>query len=76
MKKRTLFEFLFSRTGFGRTSWTEFVLIAGAVMGMAWYAIFSGSDEVAARWVSGIFAVLISAVMAWGTWRNFNGKQG
>ena len=47
MKKRTLFEFLFSRTGFGRTSWTSFVLIVSFVLGMAW-----------------------------GTWRNFNGKQG
>lgn len=76
MKKRTLFEFLFSRTGFGRTSWTSFVLIASFVLGMAWFALFSGSEETAARCVSGFFAVLISAVMVYGTWRNYNGKQG
>lgn len=74
MKK--LLQFLFSPTGFGRTSWTSFVLIASFVLGMAWFALFSGSEETAARCVSGIFAVIISAVMAWGTWRNFNGKQG
>lgn len=76
MRKETLWQFLTRPTGFGRTSWTEFVLILLAVGGMAWYALFSGSDETAARWVSGIFAVAITAIMVRGTWRNFNGKQG
>ena len=76
MKKKTLFHFLFSCTGFGKTSWISFAVILLAVLVMAWFALFSGSEETAARCVSGIFAVIISAVMAWGTWRNFNGKQG
>ena len=76
MKKKTLLQFLFSRTGFGKTSWTSFVLIASFVLGMAWYALFSGADEPLARWVAGGFAVSITAVMAYGTWRNFKGKQG
>ena len=75
MKKRTLFEFLFSRTGFGKTSWISFAVILLAVLGMAWYALFSGADEPLARWVSGGFAAAITAVMTYGTWRNYNGKQ-
>lgn len=76
MKKKTLLRFLFSPTGFGRTSWTSFTIIAAFVLGMAWFALFSGSEETAARWVSGGFAVAITAVMTYGTWRNYNGKQG
>lgn len=72
----TLWQFLTRPTGFGRTSWTSFAAIATMVGLMAWYALFSGSDETAARWVSGVFAVAITAIMVRGTWRNFNGKQG
>lgn len=73
---RSLWQFLFSRTGFGRTPWTAFALIVTAVGLMTWYALFSGSDEVGARWVSGLFAVAITVVVARGTVRNFEGKQG
>lgn len=75
-KRKTLCSFLFSRTGFGRTSWPSFAAIATMVGLMTWYALFSGSEETAARWVSGGFAVFITAIMAWGTWRNYKGKQG
>lgn len=75
-KQKTLLRFLFSPTGFGRTSWTSFTAIIVMVGLMTWYALFGGSDEIAARWVSGGFAVFISAIMAWGTWRNYKGKQG
>ena len=71
MKKQSLF----SPTGFGRTGWVAFAAILLFVLGMAWYALFSGVDEPLARWVSGGFAVAITAVMAYGTWRNFKGKQ-
>ncbi len=70
-KKETLWQFLTRPTGFGRTSWTSFTIIAAFVIGMAWYALFSGSEETAARWASGGFAVAITAIMAWGTWKNF-----
>lgn len=75
-KRKTLCQFLFSRTGFGRTSWPAFAAITTMVGLMAWYALFSGSEEMAARVVSGFFAVFITAIMAWGTWRNYKGKQG
>lgn len=75
-KPKTLCSFLFSRTGFGRTSWTSFAAIATMVGLMTWYALFGGGDETAARWVSGGFAVGITAIMARGTWRNYKGKQG
>lgn len=70
-KKETLWQFLTRPTGFGRTSWTEFTIILLAVAGMTWYALFSGSDETAARWVSGVFAVAITAIMVGGTWNNY-----
>ena len=70
-KKETLWQFLTRPTGFGRTSWTSFITIAAFVIGMAWYALFSGSEETAARWVSGGFAVAITAIMAHGTLKNF-----
>lgn len=75
-KKETLWQFLTRPTGFGRTSWTSFAAIVTMVGLMAWYALFSGSEDTVARWVSGFFAVSITAIMARGTWRNFNGKQG
>lgn len=69
--KETLWQFLTRPTGFGRTSWATFVMIAVAVGLMVWYALFSGSDETAARWVSGSFAVAITAIMVGGTWNNY-----
>lgn len=69
--KETLWQFLTRRTGFGRTSWPSFAMIVVAVGLMVWYALFSGSEETAARWVSGIFAVAITAIMVGGTWNNY-----
>lgn len=74
--KETLWQFLTRPTGFGKTSWPTFAAICVAVGLMAWYALFSGSEDTAARVVSGGFAVAITAVMTYGTWRNYNGKQG
>lgn len=72
MKNReTLWQFLTRPTGFGRTSWPSFAMIVVAVGLMVWYALFSGSEETAARWVSGIFAVAITAIMVGGTWNNY-----
>ena len=75
-KKETLWQFITRPTGFGQTSWSSFTVIAVAVGLMVWYALFSGSEETAARWVVGSFAAAITAIMAYGTWRNFNDKQG
>ncbi len=69
--KETLWQFLTRRTGFGRTSWYEFAVIFTGVGLMAWYALFSGSDELLARWVVGSFAVAITAIMVRGTWNNY-----
>lgn len=73
--KKTLLHFLFSRTGFGRTSWSSFAAIAIMVGMMVWYALFSGSDDTPARIVVGLFAISITCIMAYGTYRNFKGKQ-
>lgn len=75
-KKETLWQFLTRPTGFGKTSWTEFVAILTAVVLMYTYALAGPEGEGLARWCLGIMATLITAIMARGTWRNFKGKQG
>lgn len=70
-KKETLWQFLTRPTGFGRTSWPSFAVIVVAVGLMAWYALFGGGDETAARLTSGGFAVGIAAIVAHGTLKNY-----
>ena len=66
-----LTKYLFRPTGFGRTGWIEFSVILTAVILMLTYAFAGPEDEGLARWCLGIMAVLITVIMAGGTWNNY-----
>lgn len=64
-------DYLTRKSGFGRTGWTEFTVIASAILLMAGYAVIGPEDEVAARWFVGGMALMVSAVMIGGTINNY-----
>jgi|JI10StandDraft_1071094.scaffolds.fasta_scaffold249290_5 uncharacterized membrane protein len=66
----TIWQYITRKDGFGRTSWLMFALIASAIVFMGITAFTA--DEVAVRWVCGIFAVLVAAIMIGGTLNNYN----
>lgn len=68
----TFLQFLTRRTGFGKTSWVQFAFIALPVLCLLVVGIATWGDG---GWVAVLFAAAIVAVMVYGTWRNFKGKQ-
>lgn len=68
----TFLQFLTRRSGFGKTPWVQFALIALSVLCLLVVGIATWDEG---GWVSVVFAVAIVAVMVYGTWRNFKGKQ-
>lgn len=70
MKERdTIWRYLFRKSGFGRTGWVEFAVIAMAVVMVGGYAIIG--EDTASRIACGAFALGITAVMVWGTAKNY-----
>ena len=71
--KQTFLQYMFSRTGFGKTSWLAFALIMGFSLALIGYAVTMEPDGSGAKGVCYLFGVGIPALLVYGTWKNFKG---
>lgn len=69
----TFFQFCTRPEGFGKTPWPQFYVIFIFVLIFVLHTVFG--SETWPRIITGFFAAAITAVMIYGTWRNYKGKQ-
>jgi hypothetical protein len=72
MSGETFLQFCTRPSGFGRTPWWGFVTIQAFVIMLAFAGLWTWPES---GWVAIAFAVAIEAVLFYGTWMNWKGKQ-
>ena len=71
--KQTFLQYMFSRTGFGKTPWPLFAIIMGLSLAMLGFATFMDMDGSGAKGVCYLFGFGVPALLLWGTWKNYKG---
>jgi len=71
--KQIFLQYMFSRTGFGKTPWPLFAIIMGFSLALIGYAVTMEPDGSGAKGVCYLFGFGIPALLVWGTWKNYKG---
>ena len=72
MSNETFLEFLTRSAGLGRTSWAQLAFLGLFILGLLCAGVTTWHYG---GWVAVLFAAAIVAVLIYGSWRNFKGKQ-
>lgn len=72
LRLATFREFCFNRSGFGKTSWIQFTLIQAVALALSAGGVWTFGEG---GWSTCVVFAAIEAVMIYGTWRNFKGRQ-
>ncbi len=71
----TFLQFITRKSGFGKTPWPQFILIMLCVAWLFALGITLDPDGTGAKGLAYGFGVALVAVLVYGTWRNWRGKQ-
>lgn len=72
LRAATFGEFCSNKTGFGKTSWIQFTLIQAVALALSAGGVWTFGEG---GWSTCVVFAAIEAVMIYGTWRNFKGRQ-